>query len=132
MKIAAYLVAVLALMLAACSPSVPADATLAGQKPSIYPDYDSVTIPANIAPLNFDINEPGEAYVTRLRAGDQELVVSGKTAQFDIDKWHALLDGNSHVEADVFVKRDGKWLQFSPIAFTVAEEIDPYISYRLI
>lgn len=132
MKIAAYLAVVIALMLAACSPSVPTDATPTAQKPSIYPDYDSATIPANIAPLNFDINEPGDEYVTRLRAGNQELVVSGKTARFDIGKWHAILDGNSTVEADVFVRRDGKWLQFSPITFTVAEEIDPYISYRLI
>lgn len=132
MKFAAYLVAVFSLVLAACSTSVPSDAKLAGQKPNIYPDYDSVTIPANIAPLNFDINEPGSDYVARLRVGDQTLVVDGKTTDFDIDKWHSMLKSGERAEIDVFVKRSGKWLQYSPIVFDIAEEIDPYISYRLI
>ena len=34
----------------------------AGREPVIDPDYSGVTIPPNIAPLNFAIQEKGEAF----------------------------------------------------------------------
>ena len=38
----------------ACTPSVE-NPTMVNRKPSIYPDYIGVTIPADIAPMNFNI-----------------------------------------------------------------------------
>ena len=43
------------LILAACGkhPSLPSSFTQVNEQPCIYPDYVGVTIPPNIAPLNF-------------------------------------------------------------------------------
>ena len=55
-----------ALMLAvilACGCNQPRkDATDAGRKPLIEPDYSGVTVPRNIAPLNFKIMEEGTGF----------------------------------------------------------------------
>ncbi|MDE5812775.1 MAG: hypothetical protein K2H72_00675, partial [Muribaculaceae bacterium] len=34
--------------------------------PDIYPDYTGLVIPPNIAPLNFEIEVPGEEYISRV------------------------------------------------------------------
>lgn len=38
-------------------PTVPRDAVDRGETPRLYPDYDGCVVPANIAPLNFEILE---------------------------------------------------------------------------
>ena len=45
--------------LTACSshPDVPSSAKNAGVQPGIYPDYCDVTVPCNIAPLNFMLSD---------------------------------------------------------------------------
>ena len=49
-----WLLAVGLCLLTACS-SQPVDVRLVDQQPTIYPDYKDVTIPVEIAPLNFDV-----------------------------------------------------------------------------
>lgn len=46
------------LLLAGCSQK-PHDITMVSQLPAIYPDYVGVTVPANIAPLNFCMEDEG-------------------------------------------------------------------------
>ena len=58
----------LALLLAACSPQVH-DAASSEALPAIYPDYVGVTVPASIAPLDFQL-EGAEALDVRLTAPD--------------------------------------------------------------
>lgn len=53
----------------ACTPSVE-NPTMVNRKPSIYPDYIGVTIPADIAPMNFNIK------------GDTVDVVDGLTSMW--------------------------------------------------
>ena len=59
--------AVAALLLASCSraPDL-ASAAAAGRPPRIDPDYTSLVIPPNIAPMNFRIREDGRDYVVRI------------------------------------------------------------------
>ena len=59
----------LSLAFTACSVSVPDNAGLSDAVPGIFPDYTDVVIPANIAPLNFRIEEQGDRYITLLTAG---------------------------------------------------------------
>ena len=40
---------------------------LVNHPPRIHPEYEGVTIPPNIAPLNFVVDEPGDAYEISLR-----------------------------------------------------------------
>lgn len=96
----------------------------------IYPDYCNITIPSNIAPLNFMVD------------GAEELVadinghVYGGTDRIDIPEgeWHKMLQDNEGKElsVNVYVKKSGNWTHYKPHTLTIAEPIDPYLSYRLI
>ena len=133
-----YAVLTVLLVCAACSPKapvVPAKYGTVSEKPRIYPDYTDVVIPCNIAPLVFRVNEEGDDFVTRFRAGDKELVCAGREVAPAVDEWHSLLAqaAGSSVEVDVFVQVDGGWRRYEPFAVNVsADTIDWYISYRLI
>ncbi|MCF0244132.1 MAG: PD40 domain-containing protein [Bacteroidaceae bacterium] len=101
----------------------------------IYPDYNGVTIPKNIAPMNFQIKEEGDEYITHIHLKGQDgFTVAGQTAQMDEDEWKSLTaqaEGKT-INIDTYVKKGGKWTQYPAITMNVAEEIDPYITYRLI
>ncbi len=57
----------LPLLFSSCSPTIPSDAEESSLPLHIYPDYTSVTLPYNIAPLNFKIEHPADEYLTVLR-----------------------------------------------------------------
>lgn len=106
--------------------------------PEIFPDYKGVTIPYNIAPLNFSVLEEGESYYVRIsgKNGNDILIKSkNKNIKIDIKKWHELLDANKgeEISIDLYINKDGKWSHYNTINNVVANEaIDSYISYRLI
>ena len=156
------LIAVALLLLSSCGhhPSVPSEATACSELPAIFPDYCNVTVPCNIAPLNFMLPaDEYEACVARFTVGGDLQSVGGDLqsptvqtygngvkVQIPESEWHAMLDaakGKSiKVEVWGLLKRgeergersdEGQWLSFSPFEIHVAEEpIDEYLSYRLI
>ena len=89
------LVPLVILVLLGCTSQVE-NPTVVNELPEIYPDYIGVTVPAEIAPLNFNAVD-GEAdavdVVVRGSKGG-ELHVQGDYADFDIDDWHALTTQN--------------------------------------
>ena len=126
----------LILALASCSVDIPQNASQSDSLPHITPDYSSTVIPPNIAPLNFQILDEADAYVTRFfgEKGD-DIIVEGKEVQIAEDKWHSLLNANrgGTLQVDVFLKRGDDWSQCQTLSMEVAEEdIDEWISYRLI
>ncbi|MDE5661490.1 MAG: hypothetical protein K2I04_02560 [Muribaculaceae bacterium] len=114
------------LVLAACSgPSLPAEYTAADTAAVITPDYTDVTIPCNIAPMNFSIGAEGEEYVTHLyTAADPEgIVVGGRTVDIPADRWHALIgqaQGDTLV-ADIYVRGEGGWTRYPSVRNAVAD-----------
>jgi len=128
------------LMLASCvnHPDVPSSSTKANTLPAIYPDYCDVTIPCNIAPLNFML--PADEYeecVARFSTpdGKQETYGNGVKVQIPEDEWRDMLDASKgkSIKVEVWGKKEGKWLSFNQFEIYVAQEpIDGYISYRLI
>ncbi|HJP29980.1 MAG TPA: hypothetical protein QGF95_05440 [Candidatus Latescibacteria bacterium] len=107
--------------------------------PRIDPDYADVTIPPNIAPLNFVVNEPGEAFEVAIRSTHGEaLDVSSESAQIRIPAgaWRKLLAANHGQDLLLHVsvrQADGRWERFQPISQHVAQEkIDGYLVYRLL
>jgi hypothetical protein len=104
--------------------------------PSIYPDYLNVTIPYNIAPLNFKMKDPcqkiqvtlsGEKTVIKIRSDYKILIPE--------NKWRKLLEEqkNDSVNVTVAAMIGGKWFSYRPFSLYVsADRIDPYLSYRLI
>lgn len=114
-----------------------AGATELAREPRINPDYTSVAIPANIAPLNFRILEDGLDFVVAISAESGQgfkVHCPDGTCRIPMDSWRELLETNRGrpVEFTVFAKSpDGTWSEFQRIVNTVAEEpIDSYIVYR--
>ncbi|MDO4496554.1 MAG: hypothetical protein Q4B58_01785 [Bacteroidales bacterium] len=132
------------LLLVGCKdrPKVPEQALLVSKPLSIQPDYQGVTIPANLCPTNFLVRENGDRMVarfsTRSNQTDKELSFTyGKSMQVIIDpnEWEELkqVARGGSIEVEIFVEQQGEWYAFNPFEIHVAEEeIDPYISYRLI
>lgn len=104
--------------------------------PVIYPDYAEVTVPFNIAPLNFSICSDDEAYVI-FKYGSQQFVVDAENGDIIIPekKWKSLLAGakGQALEVTVVKKEQGRWEGYIPFHIYVAEEpVDKYLAYRLI
>ena len=111
----------------------PKDVTVQNTLPPIYPDYCDVTIPENIAPLNFLLRADCEAI--EVKAGGLALNAHGNEAVFDIDDWRELMQRstNEKIEVTVTALIDGKWIQYKPFYWQVVDDrIDPYLTYRLI
>ena len=115
-----------------CTPT-PTDVATQDELPPIYPDYCDVTIPENIAPLNFLIREDCEAI--EVKAGELTLNASGNEAVFDIDDWKELMQqaADKELEVTVTARVRGRWIQYKPFHWrVVSDKIDPYLTYRLI
>lgn len=76
--------------------------------PSISPDYTDITIPGNIAPMNFRIENRGERYLTLFTAGNTKTAVRGDVVAPNRKQWENLKrEGN--IDVQVFVKENG-WI----------------------
>ncbi len=119
--------------------AVPDSAQPNGKQVVIYPDYTGVTIPPNIAPLNFIIKSNASEYTVQIKGTDADEIVTGAqddgVVQIDSALWRSMLTKSKGREIDVLVyeKQGDQWYSFKPFKLYVAnEEIDPYLSYRLV
>ena len=115
--------------------SIPTTFTEVTDSVEIYPDYRGVTVPPNIAPLNFMITDK-EATEYVVKMGD---LVCGASddGKFDLDStaWRQLLTEakGKDVTVALYAHRPSGWVHYPSYSFHVAEEdIDPYLIYRLI
>ena len=106
--------------------------------PQIYPDYIGVTIPVNIAPLNFGMADENvlciDAVITD-RHGHTLHSQGEESVDFDLDDWHTLLGQNrgDSLSVTVSAKYDDGWHTYSPFSIYVnPDSIDYGICYRLI
>ena len=128
------------LLLPSCTshPDVPSLSKEAKCLPAIYPDYCNVTVPCNIAPLNFMLPaDQYEACVARFTTpdGKQQTFGDGVKVQIPEEEWHAMLDASKgkSLKVEVWGQKGDEWLAFIPFEIQVASEpIDEYLSYRLI
>ena len=103
-----------------------------------------MTIPANIAPMNFDLSEKDvENALTIVSIVDVDGKVirenatsfSGKKIRFSKKFWKKTLRENigRALRFSVFVKKEGLWRRFDDWTMKISsDEIDPWISYRKI
>lgn len=104
--------------------------------PEIYPDYQEVVIPVNIAPLNFGV-AGAEKIEVEFQKGEKTVLKCCGKGKIDIPlkKWHVLLEENkgSDFRVKVFAYKDDGWKGYKPFGMTVvADSIDSYLAYRLI
>jgi len=121
----------LILFMAACTPKVPSAYTTSNDTPSVFPDYKDITIPGNIAPLNFLIDEQADAYVTVIKSETGQVTLKGNVVRIPMAKWHRIT-ASPRITVQVYSRKDGQWKAFAPFGMTVSDDIDPYISYRII
>ena len=134
------LLAAALLILSSCTnhPDVPSASKEVKSLPDIFPDYCDVTVPYNIAPLNFMLPaDQYEACVARLTMPDGQQQTFGKGVKVQIPEaeWHNMLNASKgkSIKIDVWGKKEGEWQSFNPFEIHVAEDpIDEYLSYRLI
>lgn len=125
----------LAALFTGCGHEVPSEARYTGRAALTCPDYDGVAIPSNIAPLNFDIEDEADDYLTHIHCGDDEIVVSGQFVDIPLDDWHTLLEAHrgDSLRMDIYEKKEGQWERTKAKSMLIAPDtIDPYLVYRLI
>ena len=112
-----------------------------GRKPEIDPDYTDVTIPPNIAPMNFIIKEDAGYFRVTATSGAGNIKIHVKSSDgkvlFPEKKWKKLLRESTGDKITIEVSSGSKGKEsgseYEPFYFYVSEEpIDPYLVYRLI
>ena len=116
------------LMFAACSGGT----NYVDDLPDIYPDYIGVTVPAGIAPMNFNIpDEYDRVFVKVAGSKGGEIKTRGQWASFPIKKWHKLteLNAGGSLQFTVLGKKDGQWTQWRDFIMYVSDA--PLTDYGL-
>lgn len=109
-----------------CSGERPPQISPSAELPPIFPDYADVTIPAQMAPMNFNISDPDvrKVYVKVTGSKGGEMETSGKWANFDEKKWHGLTEQNvgGELTFDVSVKdKEGRWSRYAPFVMHISD-----------
>ncbi len=106
--------------------------------PAIFPDYAGVTVPVNIAPLNFGIKGAKHIKAVVEFGGEQVMEISGgSVVEFPEKGWRRLL---AKAAGKTFEVKVSEWsekhpdgISYKPFAVSVsADSIDPWIAYRLV
>ncbi|MCD7975902.1 MAG: hypothetical protein LUG51_01625, partial [Tannerellaceae bacterium] len=105
--------------------------------PAIYPDYAEISIPPNIAPLNFRFKGEAEKVYLKIQGSKEgEMECFGKDRiLFNEKKWKRLLVANKGGELlfSLFTKQEGEWIGWKSFSVQVENSpIDSYLVYRLI
>lgn len=127
-----------AALLSACTAVVPKESTSIDSLPQIYPDYTNVTIPVNIAPLNFKIESNGDKFVVKATYGDKERVFGADSegiVKISSKTWKEMtnLANGESIRYDIYAKQGEKWVKYNTFRQTVvSDSIDNFLTYRLI
>lgn len=122
-------------LMMACT-SKPHDVEEVASYPDIYPDYIGVTIPIEIAPLNFSINDDRVTTMDVEVRGSKEgyLHAQGTYADFEIEGWHQLLKQNQGgtLFVSVCAEKEGAWKRYRDFEIYVSPSpLDEWgITYR--
>lgn len=125
--------------LCACTPT-PCDVVPTDDPLVTYPDYQDVSLPCNIAPLNFMMrDETVDALAVEVTDADGRTELSiharGRKAVWDADAWRHLLTTHTGDSLHVTVTAcsDGQWRRYRTFGWYVSpDSIDSYLTYRLI
>jgi hypothetical protein len=115
------------------------DSNYVERQPIIDPDYTGITVPPNIAPINFTIKEKGSLYYVHISSETgKDIHIFNRTCDITIPikPWKKLINQNREksLYITIFVQNDkGQWSRFTTIENRIAgEKIDSYLVYRII
>ncbi|MHC1768655.1 MAG: TolB family protein [Verrucomicrobiia bacterium] len=110
----------------------------AAEVPRLFPDYVGVTLPPNIAPLNFKIQEPAVSYRVQLHSthgAPISMSSKGPEIRIPAKAWARLLGANRGEPFywDIAGESGSGWKAFGTVTNRIArEEIDGWLVYRLL
>ncbi len=124
-------------LMASCTVQEPAPDHEIPSIPEIFPDYTQLTIPANIAPLRFQLSTQADDAVSVIAGNGKKLVVKASKGRFMIPErpWKKLLEHSAgdSLSVKVYTKKEGKWYAYAPFTWHISEDkIDQWLVYRLI
>lgn len=122
-------------LLNACNETIKVKETYSST-PDLYPDYNGVTIPFNIAPLNFKVNDEYSKIDVVLESKSESLhIQQNEFADIPVDSWKELLNSSKgdSIRITVSVQKNNAWYAYQPFYIHVCEDaVDDYLAYRLI
>ena len=99
----------------------------------VFPDYRDVTVPCNIAPLNFYYTDPeASRFVTTFTSAGTTVKVRGRDVVWKKKAWARMLSTGADVEVLSEYKTPSGPMSFRWTIHVSADAIDPYLTYRLI
>ena len=100
----------------------------------MFPDYQEVTIPCNIAPLNFYYTDPDlSRAVTVFSSGEVSVTFKGREVVWKGKVWKRLVASASGSEIEVVSTLKSGTVEEKRWKIHVSDDpIDPYLTYRLI
>jgi len=127
------------LFITSCGKEAGKNLNKSGYLPHIEPDYINVTIPPNIAPMNFTIKEQGNHFIVVAESGkgDYEIRVKSRNGQvrFPMKRWKRMLRKSTgdKIFIKIISQEKEKNIEYEPFhMFVATEPVDPYLAYRLI
>lgn len=104
--------------------------------PPVFPDYVDVTVPCNIAPLNFGVKDAHHLQAVLTNGQGQTMQVQGVDhVEMNHEEWLQLMgpNGDIRVEVSAWSEQHPDGVRYAPFTIHVAgDEVDPYIVYRLL
>jgi dipeptidyl aminopeptidase/acylaminoacyl peptidase len=107
--------------------------------PKLFPEMDGTVIPPNLAPMNFRIDETGDAYSIRIAGGGSaawQTRTGDPRIRIPLRKWRALLSQNRGGRIAILVmarNQDGTWSRFRSVTLRITDDpVDPFLVYRRI
>lgn len=126
---------VLMILIISCT-GRPRDFLEISEYPVIFPDYQEVTVPSNIASLNFKVLDTCESVFAEITGGETTIRIAAKDKIIiPLRKWKRLLNRNKggNLSVTVYVKQNGTWEKHRPFQIFISEDAaDEYLVYRLI
>lgn len=102
---------------------------------TIYPDYKEVTVPANIAPLNFHyaMKDVSKA-ITTFSIGDRSVTIKGAEVEWKLARWKSFIAGaeGRTIEVRAEAQADGRTISDAWNIYVSEDTVDGYLTYRLI
>lgn len=136
MRTLCFITAIGLLLLCGCADRVAKERVEA--LPPVFPDYTGVTVPGNIAPLNFMVEGAEHIRTTVVSCGREPagMTASGREhVEFDIDRWHRMLASadSLRVTVSVWDKEHTEGVTYGDFSIYISHDsIDPWMVYHLI
>lgn len=126
------------MMLLSCGGKYDKCAETSDGLPAIFPDYAGVTVPVNIAPLNFEIKDAKHVKAVVELGGEQIMEIDGgSVVEFPEKDWRNLLGNTAgktfEVKVSEWSEKHPDGIAYKPFTVSVSKDsIDHWIAYRLV